>query len=566
MNDFRKNILESLQIDDKDSNIFVKPTDKKFGDYATNVALIEAKKRKISPYDYYKTIENKLKSCALVKDVVFLNGFINFYINNCELAKTVLEYDYTGRMIKEDKPYMTALVEFPSPNMAKPFSVGHLRSANQGWAARNILKKVGWSVTTDNHIGDYGTPFGIWAEGYELLSNKSRLKKDGIYELGRIYVEMRKLLKEENINGEKKLADRVQGWLSRLNVNEQQAVKYHELFYDISIKHMHQIMARLGVSTDNEYGESFYVEKGQKLVDEYIKMGVVKQNEDGSVVADLNKYGIETPMLLRKSNGLPLYATTDVATMVFRKERFNPQLVVYAVGNEQRFYFEQLFAFANIINIPYDKYHLSYGMIEDYDEESGKRKKISSRKGTILLEDLLDKAERKVREITKGKEISKKDVSKIAVGAIKFRDFSQDRNNNYLFDWDRMFSTTGFAGSSIQYSAVRIKKIMNDAKVEINSSAFVEGYPYEAEKDLLIKISEYNGLLKVVSENFRFHNLANYLYEVSKLLNSYYDQVPIIKGSVTAEEKKARVKFLGKIFEILKDGLDILGIEIPERM
>lgn len=251
--------------------------------------------------------------------------------------------------------------------------------------------------------------------------------------------------------------------------------------------------------------------------------------------------------------------------MVFRQERFDPQLVVYAVGNEQRFYFEQLFAFANTIGIAHDKYHLSYGMIEDYDEESGKRKKISSRKGTILLEELLDRSEQKVREIAKNKEVSEKDISIIAVGAIKFHDFSQDRNNNYLFNWDKIFSMTGFAGPAIQYSAVRIKKIINDAKIG-NNEYFVKEYPYEAEKDLLIKISEYNELLRATASNFKFHNLANYLYEVSKLLNSYYDQVPIIKSDVTAIEKEARVKLLKKVLEVLEDGLDILGIAIPGRM
>lgn len=273
MHNFKKVVLDCLQIKDSDPNVSVKPTDKKFGDYATNLALREAKKRQISPYDYFETVKDKLLSCKLITDVSFLNGFINFRVDNHALAKSILEHDYTSKIIEDQKLHRTAVVEFPSPNMAKPFSVGHLRSANQGWAAKKILEKTGWNVVTDNHIGDYGTPFGIWAEGYELLSNSAKLKKDGIYELGRIYIEMRKLLKEESINGKKELADGVQNWLSRLDAGEQQAIRYHELFYDISIKHIHKIMERLGISTDNEYGESFYVERGQKLVDEYIKRG-----------------------------------------------------------------------------------------------------------------------------------------------------------------------------------------------------------------------------------------------------------------------------------------------------
>ena len=564
MEDFLNNqIFDVLDIEKK-SVIFVKPTDKQFGDYVTNIALQMAKTLHISPHDYYLSIKEKLESIEFVESVDFLNGFINIKIDTNALAENILNNNFEfDNVLNNDK---LAIVEYPSPNMAKPFSVGHLRSANQGWAARNVLRKVGWKVITDNHIGDYGTPFGIWAEGYELLSNEEKLKEGGVYELGRIYIEMRKRMKEESMEGKNDLASGIQDWLTRLSNDDKKAVGYHDMFYAISLEHMHNIMDRLNITTDYEYGESFYVDLGQKLVDEYIERGIAKLNEDGSVVASLEKYNIKTPILLRKSNGLPLYATTDVATMVFRKNEFKPDLVVYAVGNEQKFHFEQLFAFANEIDVPYQKVHLSYGMVEDIDIESGKRQKISSRKGTILLEELLDKAEEKVSEMTNNKEIGRNNIAKIALGAIKFRDFSQDRNSNYLFEWDKMFALTGFSGPSIQYAAVRIKKIIRDSDIEFDENLFVNGYDYSSEKDLLIKIGSYKHLIDKISQDFKFHNLAIFLYDISKLVNVYYEQVPILKGDVNEKNKRARVGFLKKVFDVLADGLGVLGIEIPDCM
>lgn len=550
---------------DIDENIVLTPTDKKFGDYSTNIALRLAGKIGISPKDFYDKIYADLLAIKQVQSVEQVNGHINITIDPKYLAEEVLAIVNKKNTSLSTSTGKKAIVEFPSPNMAKPFSVGHLRSANQGWAAKRILEATGWKVITDNHIGDYGTPFGIWAVGYEKLSSAKKLQKDGIYELGRIYVEMRKLMKEESLKGETTLSDQVQDWLSKLYEKDPVAVEYYNLFNKISLDHMHTVMQRLHILTDYQYGEASYIELADELVEKYIKSGILTENTDGSVIADLSDYNIDTPMLLRKSNGLPLYATTDMATLVFRENEFKPDLVVYAVGGEQQFHFQQLFALAKLIGIKYDLYHLSYGLIEDIDEETGKRQKMSSRKGTVLLEELLDKAEARVKSLISSKTVKQTDIQKIAVGAIKFRDFAQDRRGNYLFEWDTIFSLTGFAGPYIQYAVVRINKILNTNEYR-TTGTLQPGYDYVSEKDILIKLHEYPHLLESIAKTFEFHKLAQYLYDLARLMNIYYENVPVLKEDVANDDRNARLEFLSWVSLVMTDGLDILGIEVPDNM
>lgn len=549
-----------------DENIVLSQTDKKFGDYTTNIALRLARRIGISPKDFYDKIYTDLLAIKSVESVKQVNGHINITVDPKYLAGEVISTINGKRQAVVDKAEAKkAIVEFPSPNMAKPFSVGHLRSANQGWAAKRVLEATGWDVITDNHIGDYGTPFGIWAVGYKRLSSAEKLQKDGIYELGRIYVEMRKLMKAELLEGELTLSDQVQDWLSKLYEKDSAAVKYYNLFNKISLDHMHTVMGRLHISTDYEYGEASYIELADELVKRYLKSGILTENADGSVIADLKQYDIDTPMLLRKSNGLPLYATTDMATLVFRENEFKPDLVVYAVGGEQQFHFQQLFALAKLIGIKYDLYHLSYGLIEDIDDETGKRQKMSSRKGTVLLEELLDKAEARVKGLISSKTVKQTDIQKIAVGAIKFRDFAQDRRGNYLFEWDTIFSLTGFAGPYIQYAVVRINKILNTNDYH-PAGRLQPDYDYSFEKDILIKLYEYPNLLESVAKSFEFHKIAQYLYDLARLMNIYYENVPVLKEDVAEDDRNARLEFLSWVSKVMTDGLDILGIEVPENM
>ena len=425
------------------------------GDYSTNVAMRLARQVGKNPRQIAQEIIDGLADSGFGFTIAG-PGFINVSVSGKALRAQLDEAwsdNYGNNNSGEGK---LAISEFPSTNIAKPYSVGHLRPGTQGWAAKKVLEANGWKVITDNHLGDVGTPFGIWATGFK----RSGIAFDDvtIYDLGNIYIQMKADLKEEEKAGKHALADEVQDWLLKLEAKDEEAVKLSEHFKDISMKHTHEVMDRLGISTDLEMGESCFVERGKQAVAEYLGKGLFEKNEDGSVICRLDEYGIDVPMLMQKSNGAALYATTDLGCMLYRAENLHPDKIVYAVGAEQKFYFEQLFAMAKKIGLNIDNYHLWFGTIDQISPE-GKREKMSSRKGVVLMEELLNDAEKRVRE-NFGAELSDDDIRKIAVGAIKYSDFIADRKTGILYDPDKIFALTGQSGPFCQYADVRLRRIL----------------------------------------------------------------------------------------------------------
>lgn len=534
--------------------------DSKFGDYATNIALQIAKSVNRNPREVAELIAAKLREMELFQEVSIAGpGFINMRVSGKFLADSLQAAwsDTFGNAT--DGAGKTVVVEYPSPNMAKPYSIGHLRPANQGWAAKMLMQATGWRVITDNHLGDYGAPFGVWVTGFLRFSSPERLEKDGVYELGRVYIKTKLALKEEAERGETQLADEVQKWLVKLENGDEEAARYSATFNTISLQHIHAVMARLKISTDFELGEAFFAPEGKEIVQNLLQKGIASKNEDGSVIVPLE--GFDVPMLVQKSNGTALYATTDIATILYREEHWHPDRVIYAVGSEQQFHFAQVFALAKKIGIHTELIHLWFGMIDQLNED-GTREKMSSRKGVILLEELLDTAETKAREIVAGREVSDEDIKKIALGAVKFTDFAADRRTNILFDWKSIFALTGFSGPYIQYAAVRVNKILEDNKaVEIS-----EGYDCESEKAVIAKILEYPDIVRLAARELEPHKIAAYLYELAREMNRYYEVTPIAVGGVDEGVKAARLALLKKVSHVFGHGLAILGIEIPRRM
>jgi arginyl-tRNA synthetase len=267
------------------------------GDYSTNAAMRIAKQAGKAPRQIAEEIVERLRQDS--DEYVFSiagPGFINVEVSGKNLAERLnaaWSDDYGCNKSGEGK---VAVVEFPSTNMAKPYSVGHLRPGTQGWATKQILEANGWKVITDNHLGDTGTPFGIWTLGF-LRSGKS-LDEVTIYDLGQIYIDMKKALKDEAAEGKHELADEVQEWLKKLEAKDAEAVNYAETFKKISLEHTHDVMRRLGISTDYELGESYFAEPGKELVKKYLAEGKFEQNDDGSVICRLDEYGIDVPILV----------------------------------------------------------------------------------------------------------------------------------------------------------------------------------------------------------------------------------------------------------------------------
>lgn len=534
-----------------------------FGDYASNIALQLAKQVGKNPREVAEELAAKLRETGAFSEVTIAGpGFINVRVSGASIAKQ-LEDEWSETYGENtDGAGKTVIVEYPSPNMAKPYSVGHLRPGNQGWAARQLMEATGWKVITDNHLGDYGAPLGIWITGFLALSSDEALEKDGVYELGRVYIAMKKALKEEAERGETTLADQVQDWLLKFEAGDAEAVGYSQRFNTISLDHIHNVMGRLKISTDYELGEAFFAPKGKAAVQKLLETGTAVQNEDGSIIVPLDEYGFDVPLLVQKSNGAALYATSDLATILYREETINPDKVIYSVGAEQQFYFSQLFAMAKKLGISTDLYHLWFGVIDQLNED-GTREKMSSRKGVVLMEELLDGAEEKARVVVEGRDISDEDVKKIALGAIKFSDFISDRRTNILFDWNTIFALTGVSGPYVQYAAVRVNKILRENG---NGNSFDEKYDYAAEKDVIAKLLEYPEVVRRAANELEPHKVANYLYELARELNRYYEATPVATGDVSAEIRDARLGVLAKASHIFSHGLNLLGIEVPSQM
>jgi arginyl-tRNA synthetase len=548
---------------DLDLQVNVSRPDPQFGDYATNVALQLAKPLAKNPREIAEEIAAKLRETGAFSEVTIAGpGFINVRIAASGLLQTLHDQWSESYGSSRDGAGKTVIVEYPSPNMAKPYSVGHLRPGNQGWAAKRLMEETGWKVITDNHLGDYGAPLGIWITGFLHFSSEDALAKDGVYELGRVYIQTKKALKEEAAAEKTELADEVQDWLIKYEAGDSEAVEYSRRFNEISMSHIHEVMGRLKISTEYELGEAFFAPKGKQAVKRLLESGVAVQNEDGSIIVPLDEFGFDVPLLVQKSNGAALYATTDLATILYREEEFKPDRVIHAVGAEQQFYFSQLFAMAKKLGITTQLEHLWFGVIDQLNED-GTREKMSSRKGVVLMEELLDEAEARAKAVVEGRDVTDEDVKKIALGAIKYSDFISDRRTNILFDWNSIFALTGVSGPYVQYAAVRVNKILNEHG---KGAPVVEGYDYESEKAIIAKLLDYPEVVSAAARELEPHRVAGYVYELAREMNRYYEATPVATGDVTEIQKTARLGTLSRVSQVFTHGLSILGIEVPASM
>ena len=527
------------------------------GDYSCNVAMRLAKAAGKAPREIAAEIIAELP--ADYEYTIAGPGFINISVSGRALFAQLSDAWNENYGYNQSGAGKVAVSEFPSTNMAKPYSVGHLRPGTQGWAAKRILEANGWKVITDNHLGDAGTPFGIWATGFKR-SGKS-IDEVTIYDLGEIYIQMKADMKAEAAAGEHALADAAQDWLLKLEAGDAEAKELSERFNKISLDHIHGVMKRMDLVTDYELGESFFVERGKELVKKFLAEGKFVQNEDGSVICPLDEFGIEVPMLMLKSNGAALYATTDLACLDYRLHEWKADRLIYAVGAEQKFYFEQLFAMAKKLGWNAEMQHVWFGTIDQVGED-GKREKMSSRKGVVLLEAMLDDAEKRVRENFAGAELSDEDVRRVAVGAIKYSDFIADRKTGILYDPNKIFALTGQSGPFCQYACVRMRRIL-EKNADFAGADFAD-YDFAAEKTILQKLLEFPTLVAAIADNLEAHRVAGYCFELAQELNRYYENAPITSAEPAV--KAARLWTIQRAATVLERGLDLLGIQIPDKM
>lgn len=534
-----------------------------------------AKKQRRVPQEFAQELVTHFRNKKLkyFSSIEAKNGYLNFTFANTEINPEIfadfkkMQEQYGQGDSGKDQ---TIVIDYSAPNIAKPFSVGHLRSTIIGQALYNILQSQGYKVIGDNHIGDWGTQFGKLLCAYNLWGDRSKIEQDPIKELLNLYVEFHKKAEVEPI-----LNDEARKWFKRLEDGDKEARDLWRWIADISLAEFNRVYDMLGVEIDETLGESFYEDKMPKILEELENKNIVEWipalDKDGKEIADekvlamdLNSEGIKLPLLLKKSDGTTLYATRDLATAKYRVDKWDPDKIIYVVGAEQTLYFRQLFTACKMFGLDNKFIHLPFGLVRLSEG------KMSTRLGRVIfLEDVLNEAITRVKKILADRdwsEYDKKEIAKIVgIGAIKYADLAQDKKHDIVFDWDRILNLKGNSGPYLQYQYVRMQSILKKAAFDKNAPVKPELLEKDEEIRLLQLIMRYQEILGNIAKNYEIHNLANYLYELATEFSRFYENVPVLR-SETEELKNTRLYLCYMSSQILKSGLNLLGIDVPEKM
>jgi arginyl-tRNA synthetase len=549
-------------------------TDARFGDYQTNAALIVGKQRGEKPRD----VADKILAYLDVGDIsetptVAGAGFINFTLRPAAVAKKAAETLQDERLgVARTTSPRRIVIDFGSPNVAKPMHVGHIRSIVLGDALARIATFLGHEVIRDNHIGDWGTQFGMVIWGWKNLLDRQSLERDPIAELVRIYKET-----NERSAGDPAVRESARQELVKLQAGDPENLSIWKETVDLSLKEFERVYQLLDIHYDIQRGESFYNDRLPAVVDRLLKSGIAEISE-GAVCAFFRDSPelTDKPAIIRKKDGGFNYATTDAATVDYRVNDLKADTIWYVVGAPQILHFKQIFALARREGYTADFRHIPFGSILGED-----RKLMKTRSGeNVPLRDLLDEAMQRARKIVdeKNPDLSDADkidiAQKIGIGAVKYYDLSQYRMTDYIFSWDRMLSLQGNTAPYLQNAYVRIRSIFRRAgidapkidksasRTESSSGKLTLNEP--AEINLAKRLVQFAEIVPQVLNDFRPNVLANYLFELANSFHAFYEACPVLKSEEPVRGSRLALSELTG--RVLQRGLDLLGIKVPEKM
>jgi arginyl-tRNA synthetase len=539
--------------------------DTRFGDYQTNAAMVAAKSLKKNPREVAAQITAHLTVGDLCETPSVAGaGFINFKILDTALSDAVNAVREDDRLGVQSVPApQVIIVDFSSPNVAKPMHVGHIRSTILGDSLSRIARHLGHQVVTDNHIGDWGTQFGKVIYGWKHFLDKEALERAPIAELVRLYREVNALEESDPV-----LKEMVRGELVKLQQGDAENLEIWKQAVALSWKEFERLYGLLEITFDERLGESFYNDALGPLVDRLLAQGIARDSEGAICIFFPEVPALEEkPCLIRKSDGGFLYATTDLATLEYREQRWKPDAVWYVTGAPQQLHFEQVFASARKLGINTDLRHIAFGSILGED-----RKMMKTRSGeNVELGGLLGEAiERALAVVTeKNPDLSASEQQEVAriigLGAVKYADLMQHRLTDYLFSWEKMLSFQGNTAPYLQNAYVRIRSIFRKAAAEgisTESAKIIIVDP--AERALALQILKFGEVLHAVLEDQRPNLLCLYLYELADSFHRFYEACPILKSE--GDTRSSRMGLAGVTAKVLKTGLSLLGIGVPERM
>lgn len=538
-------------------------TDTRFGDYQTNVAMPLAKSQRMNPREVAAGIIAKLKVDDICEPPEIAGaGFINFRLKPEFLAAQtarVLADPLLG--VPQAETPRSIILDFSSPNVAKPMHVGHIRSTFLGDALTRIARFLGHNVVTDNHIGDWGTQFGKVIYGWKHFRDEAALQKNAVNELVRLYKEANALA-----DSDADVMTACREELVKLQQGDPENLAIWKETVELSLREFQAMYDVLDIRFDEHLGESFYNERLAPLVERLLTGGTAEISEGATCVFFRDQPALaEKPCLIRKSDGGFLYATTDLATLEYRIERWSPDAIWYVVGAPQALHFEQVFSVARKMGITCELEHIAFGSILGED-----RKLMRTRSGeSVQLRDVLDEAVQRAMRIVEEKNptLSAEEKAEIAqtigIGAVKYAELSQYRMTDYIFSWEKMLSFQGNTAPYLQNAYVRIRSIFRklDGPFTPPSTLSLED---AAEQALAKKLLQFGEALPDTLNDFRPNLLANYLFELANTFHGFYEACPVLKSEGATRE--TRLALCDLTARVLKQGLELLGIRMPERM
>ncbi|MCJ7476704.1 arginine--tRNA ligase [Streptococcus suis] len=549
-------ILPSLEVE-AIYNLLEKPKSSEMGDIAFPAFSLAKVERK-APQAIAADIVEKLDTTGF-ENVVATGPYVNFFLDKAAISHQVLtdvitEKDQYGKLNIGQGRNVT--IDMSSPNIAKPFSVGHLRSTVIGDALANIHEKLGYKPIRINHLGDWGKQFGMLIVAYKLWGDKAAVEADPISELLKLYVRI-------NAEAEEKpeLDDEARQWFKKLEDGDPEAHELWQWFRDESLVEFNRIYDKLDVTFDSYNGEAFYNDKMDEGIQILEEKGLLQESK-GAKIVDLESYNLP-PALIMKTDGATLYITRDMATAMYRKRTYDFVKSIYVVGQEQINHFKQLKAVLKEMDFDWsdDMTHITFGLV------TKDKKKLSTRKGNIiLLEPTLDEAiSRALTQIeAKNPDLENKEevAHTVGVGAVKFYDLKTDRDNGYDFDLEAMVSFEGETGPYVQYAYARIQSILRKANFVPNAENDYKLADTES-WEIIKHIQNFSAVVERAGDKFDPSLIAKYAINLAQAFNKYYAHTRILDESPERDSRLALAYATGLV---LKEALRLLGVKAPEKM
>ena len=549
-------VIDSL---DQDAilNLLEQPKSSDLGDIAFPAFSLAKVERK-APQAIAADIAEKIDQSAFEK-VVATGPYVNFFLDKSQISDQVIKSviqagaDY-GQQDEGHGQNIT--IDLSSPNIAKPFSVGHLRSTVIGDALSNIFRKMGYNTIKINHLGDWGKQFGLLMVAYKKWGSKEAVEANPIDELLKLYVRI-----NAEIENDPELDDEGRLWFKKLEDGDPEATELWQWFRDESLVEFNRIYKLLGVEFDSLNGEAFYNDKMDEAVQILEEKGLLKESKGASIV-ELDDVNLP-PAMIKKSDGATLYITRDIATAIYRARTYNFVKNIYAVGQEQSNHFRQLKAVLKKMGFDWsdDMIHVDFGLV------TKNRQKLSTRKGNIILleptlQEAISRAKAQIEEKNPELENKEEVAHAVGVGAVKFYDLKTDRRNGYDFDLEAMVSFEGETGPYVQYAYARIQSILRKANFTPSTDATYSLSDPES-WEIIKLLQDFSRVVKRAAENYDPSLIAKYAINLAQAFNKYYAHTRILDES---PERDSRLALSYSTAVVLKEALRLLGVDAPEKM